>query len=303
MKPVYWDDPDPRVVFDNPNFYWGDPAYLLEPGDEGYVELHPGDPGYVPPAPPPRRHRRRPSSAKPVEANAEPHPTMNPLRYIVYMINNLYTAKVHLREAVKEGEFLDTLAARSQLTRVQVEKVITEQFALFVEHARHGRPVDFILRRFRMLPSAGGRYQGPDPDNMDVCDTLSFSVIVHPEEIDKMRDSCPLEKAGEAGENAPEVDSIRARPGNVLNKYGVGTTAFTEVNGNNFRDRRADAPWPTAALVDEDGSNPVPLPVADCTPTRLVLGGAPAGTTGTKFLKVTGFDGNFTVDDEPLTAL
>lgn len=52
MKPVFWNDPDPRVRWGNPNLRWGSPSYLLEPGDPGYVELQPGQPGYVPPSPP-----------------------------------------------------------------------------------------------------------------------------------------------------------------------------------------------------------------------------------------------------------
>jgi hypothetical protein len=34
VKTVYWDT---NEVFDNPNLRWGNPAYLLEPGDPGYV--------------------------------------------------------------------------------------------------------------------------------------------------------------------------------------------------------------------------------------------------------------------------
>jgi len=41
MRTAYWDSGDPEMYFDNPNLRWGSPAYLLEPGD----------PGYVPPAP------------------------------------------------------------------------------------------------------------------------------------------------------------------------------------------------------------------------------------------------------------
>jgi hypothetical protein len=35
MKYVFWNDPDPRVVFGNKNLRWGTPSYLLEEGDEG----------------------------------------------------------------------------------------------------------------------------------------------------------------------------------------------------------------------------------------------------------------------------
>ena len=54
MKIWVWGDTDPRVVWGNKNLRWGEPGYLLEPGDPGYVELQPGEPGYVPPAPAPK---------------------------------------------------------------------------------------------------------------------------------------------------------------------------------------------------------------------------------------------------------
>ena len=41
MKPVYWDSGE---CFDDPNIYWGDPAYKLEPGDPGYVPPFPSVP-------------------------------------------------------------------------------------------------------------------------------------------------------------------------------------------------------------------------------------------------------------------
>jgi hypothetical protein len=41
MKLVSWDDPDPRVVWDNPNLRWGDPSFLLEEGDPGWVPWPP----------------------------------------------------------------------------------------------------------------------------------------------------------------------------------------------------------------------------------------------------------------------
>ena len=37
MRIATFDSADPEMYFDNPNLRWGDPAYLLEPGDAGYV--------------------------------------------------------------------------------------------------------------------------------------------------------------------------------------------------------------------------------------------------------------------------
>lgn len=270
-EPLRWDQPGATW-----NGFWPDPA----------------------PPPPPKPRRRSKFSVS--ELNLPPN--MQPFRYLIYLIRGIFTAKPALRPAMSEGDYLDTLATRSGLTRAQVEGLITAQSALHVELARQGIPVDFILKRFRMVPSCGGRYTGPDPDDADVCATLAFSIAIHPDEIDKMRAGCPLEKTGEAGELGPVVESVRSRPGKLLNKYGVGTAGGTEVNGRDFRESRADAEWPVAELVPVAGGAAIPLGVLDCTPTRLVLGGAPAGTTGAYFLKITDAGDHFTTWDQELTA-
>jgi hypothetical protein len=41
MKTVTWDS---NFHFDDPNLRWGDPVYLLEPGDPGYVDPLPPQP-------------------------------------------------------------------------------------------------------------------------------------------------------------------------------------------------------------------------------------------------------------------
>ncbi len=251
------------------------------------------------PPKPPSKPKRHPN----ISVNELNLPNnMQPFRYIIYLIKGIFTAKPSLRPAMSEGDYLDSLATRSALTRPQVEAFITAQSALHVELARQGIPVDFVMRRFRILPSCGGRYTSPNPDSADVCATLSYSLVIHPDEIDKMRVSCPMEKIGEAGELGPIVESVRSRPSNVISKYGVGLTGGTEVNGKDFRHRQANAAWPTAELVPVAGGTALPLAVLDCTSTRLVLGGAPAGTTGAYYLKVTDADEHFTTYDQELTA-
>lgn len=41
MRTAYFDSGDPEMHFDNPNLRWSEPAYLLEPGDVGYVAPFP----------------------------------------------------------------------------------------------------------------------------------------------------------------------------------------------------------------------------------------------------------------------
>jgi len=41
MRTAYWDSNDPEMYWDNPNLRWGSPSYLLEKGDEGYVDPFP----------------------------------------------------------------------------------------------------------------------------------------------------------------------------------------------------------------------------------------------------------------------
>ena len=41
MRIATFDSGDPEMYFDNPNLRWADPAYLLEPGDPGYVNPFP----------------------------------------------------------------------------------------------------------------------------------------------------------------------------------------------------------------------------------------------------------------------
>ena len=56
MKPLLWDSINPFTgtpfTFDDPNLFWGDPAYYLEPGDSGFVPY----PGQIitPPTPKPK---------------------------------------------------------------------------------------------------------------------------------------------------------------------------------------------------------------------------------------------------------
>ena len=60
MRTLSWDDG--TLFFDDPNAYWGDPSYVLEPGD----------PGYVVPAPPPGTQSASTKGKHSMSSNATP---------------------------------------------------------------------------------------------------------------------------------------------------------------------------------------------------------------------------------------
>ena len=268
--------------------------------------LMPGDPDYTPYPGEKVRHKHRPRP--PSSHNTEtPHliitNIMQPFRYIIYLIKSLFTARADLREAMSGDQFLDTLATRTGRTRAECEDFLQKQFALQVELARQGIPVDFVLNLFRILPVAAGRYPNANPDGPSVRGNLRYGIIVHPNEIAKMQDGTPVEKTDEKAGTVPVVEGIHATPSGALHCYGVGTMAGSEADGEFFREGFYNAPKPTAALVDENGGSPIPIAVLYCTPSHLVLGGAPAGTTGVKFLKITAGYGDepFTICPDPIT--
>jgi hypothetical protein len=57
MRTLYWDSHDRDAVWGNPNLRWGDPSYILEPGDPGYVPWSPPGSPQPKPKPKPRQHQ------------------------------------------------------------------------------------------------------------------------------------------------------------------------------------------------------------------------------------------------------
>lgn len=119
MKPLRWNDPDPRCVWGNPNLRWGSPSVLLEPGDPGYVELQPGQPGYVPPeeAPKPKRRRHLPPATAPLSAQTEnqnpPYTMSTTLQYdVIPLAGGEYTTRVINREDINTPQLVDLVVAQ-----------------------------------------------------------------------------------------------------------------------------------------------------------------------------------------------
>ena len=65
MRTTYWDS---GLTWDDPNLYWGDPSYLLEKGDPGWVN-DPNSASYVPPSTKPKKRKYMASNPTPDPLN------------------------------------------------------------------------------------------------------------------------------------------------------------------------------------------------------------------------------------------
>jgi hypothetical protein len=105
MRTVHWDD---GSRWDDPNLRWGDPSYMLEPGD----------PGYVAPEPPPRM---KPKTKRKYMAS---NPTPTRLDELLAGGEDLCDGLT--QHAVAIGVKQNTLA----LTRADLDALIATQNAL-----------------------------------------------------------------------------------------------------------------------------------------------------------------------------
>ena len=303
MKTLYWDSGDPLDCFDNPNCRWGDPSYRLEPGDPGYVVWFP--PGYVPPAPERKKKPRRRSTLSAAE-NPQPSNTMA-FQYIIIPNpknpQRPFRARPVLDTQVSADQFLNDVAADAQVTREIVEKVLTSLSKVTVGNMRQNKPLAHALGLFRATPTMSGSFATNEPNAEEVKAGIGFALIVGPEAEAAMLDGLTVEKADEVGTVKPEVETVTLSPGGTPNKYS--TTAGLKCSGDHFRGSGSNQPWPGVYLLDASLANPIQLTVIACSQTELLIAPVPAGTTGSKRLKVVaGWDSDIeTIYSQPLTAI
>lgn len=302
MKTWHWDDPDPRFVWGNVNLRWGEPGYLLEPGDLGYVQLNPGDPGYQAPEPQPKRRRRTSSSE--VSQPTNPPSPMSFQFIIVPNPNNAvrpFRARVKLGPQVDEDELLAAVAADSGVSRADVEKVLQSTSKVTVGFVRQTRPLAHVLGLFRAIPTISGSFATNEPSADEIKAGVGFSLVVGPDAAEAMTDGLTVEKVGEEGAIKPELENLVLSPGGQTGKYS--TTKALKGSGDHFRGSGTSQAWPTAVLLDDTLANPIPLTVFMCSQTEILIGPAPAGTTAPKRLKLTaGWDSSIEyLYPQPLT--
>jgi hypothetical protein len=203
-----------------------------------------------------------------------------------------FRARAKLGPTVAEDEFLDAVtadAADPAITRAIVEKVLTSASRVTVGHMRDTRPVDHVLGLFRAIPSVSGSFLTNEPSTDEVKAGVGFTLVVGSDAQAAMTDGLTVEKVGETGIIKPEIENIVLSPGGTPNAYSL--TAAMKCSGDHFRGSGPNQAWPHAYLLDASLANPIPLTVFMCSQTEILIGPPPAGTSGSKRLKlVAGWD-------------
>lgn len=210
-----------------------------------------------------------------------------PLPYVIFPNptgTHPFRGRVKLGPQVEADEFLTAVATDAGVDRATIEKVIRSVFKIAIGFARIGRPIGLILGLFRARPTISGSFPTNNPSADQIKQGVHFSVSTGPEADAMMTDDLSVEKVDEEGTVAPEVESLVLSPGGQSGKYS--TVAAHRAGGSNFRGSGQNQVWPTCFLVDQNFANPIALTVYACSQTEMLLSPAPAGTTGTKYLKV-----------------
>jgi hypothetical protein len=280
MKPVTWDS---GVTWDDPNLRWGDPSYLLEPGDEGYV----APPGTPLPEPPRKKKTFRPRAKTQTHATPNLNPsTMPTFKYnVAPNSNGGFTTRPVLGEPATSDFILAQIAAKSGATPEACTAVLNATRDTILECAQGCAYATSVLGWLRFRPTSGGSQPAPDafdnPDEINASVALSFTA----DTITGWRSTLTLESQGEIGKTTPYVASIESMENGQEDHYTAGT--MIGINGNNLRFNKADL---TQGVFIRTGNNPevrlaVYGPITPTSITALI----PTGTAGAQTVRVAAY--------------
>jgi len=278
VKILYWDSDDPLDVMDNPNLYWGDPSYRLEPGDPGYVEWFP--PGYTPPRPAPPR-RTTPKLLRPNPYPDNRPDTMEPYLFITRTgtQNQVTTARVSRGTRTTEEVYAE-VQARLGTTPPTVPLVIKTFIETVLDQTTEGwtiEPIEDLLGFF--LP-CGGSFE--DTDFQPNFDNMAHKPAANYGDTGRSRvaGSISYEGQGHQGRHKPEIIRVTDNWTGQVDHYTAGKSVridlgnkkarleFDRAGGSKVEFRKADG-----TLVEAtDYSAPGP---------KEINAQVPAGTTGT----------------------
>ena len=240
---IRFDMQDSRVVWGNPNLRWGEPSYLLEPGDAGYVQLQPGQPGYqAPPKPPKKKKPFRRKAKSETAPNPTPSPTntMPTFKYNgVPKSNGGFTTRVLLGDEWDDATVDAAVAAATSLTAAQCSAVLKAYLAQWQlcaagcawKHDSHG-----ILS---IRPTSGGSAATPDDFHNAQDINANLSIVITPEVKDDFQASLTIESQGQIGLLVPEIDSIIDLFDGAEDAYTPGE--LFQISGSNLGIDKTDA--------------------------------------------------------------
>lgn len=277
MRPIRFDE-DPPLRFDNPNLRWGDPSYLLEPGDPGYVPP-------VPPPHPPSVPAKRQKAKIPPPTNL---PTMSDtFQYITRPTSTGTgtTTQPVYRGTKTKAELLAEITSRIGATPLTLELALRTHHEVVIDWTTQGwkiEPLDDLIG-YRL--TIGGSVPTGGPEAWDF-DTMNADLNCHWGEAGEVRSRAlfSAEKVGEQSRSAPVFVEVFDSETKEANHYeaGKGLTCrfsnrkfeFSVADGCKMRFRKADN-----TFVDAAGYPFIKGTTVVCTP--------PTGLTGTVHIEAT----------------
>lgn len=221
MRVAKWDDPSLR--YDDVNFYWGDPSYVLEPGDPGYQP-----PTVTPPpaAPPPKKkpfRRKTAALEKPTEPNSTNQTIMSTFQYnIAPLSSGGFTTRAVRGEAVAEATLTQAIAQATGTTPETVAAVIQAFGAQILQHAAVSNWSPSLYGCFTFRPTSGGKGALPTDFHNAADINADVALSLTPDKIADWQAGLSLENLGEVGKLTPMIDSIINLSNNGINTYSAG---------------------------------------------------------------------------------
>lgn len=300
---------DSRVVYDSPNVKFMDGrGVLLEPGDEGYVQLAPGTPGYqapVQPAPKPKRKPlgRRSALSTKTQSTHNTMPDDDSFHYNVgpagggrwrprAEIQGKQTPEQHIAAIIAKCTAAGITGATAPLT----EAILGFSDEETIDRAKATFSIDYPGGYRRMIPSASGSQAAPEFEG--TYDNLGPDAVVYLTRKGKERFAAGFTSV--LGEVRSEKTAVIARVVNVFNgsedtyKVGKGQRVEGEdLDGMGKYHATTDPEHPEwagtgAFYISQTDASVVQVPWEDFItkkPSELAWI-TPAGLTGPQTLKI-----------------
>lgn len=275
------------MVWGNKNLRWGEPGYLLDPGDPEYVELQPGEPGYVPPSEPKRKRHRRALSQN-ISTNLNLTPSMDDkFHFNVIPLpgsTRVTTRAVH-QDDLLTGELVTTAKAALDargvtLTPEQITAVGEELAKVRIAALARGRVVRRAFGYFTDESTCGGSHE--DADFTATVDNMNANVRgrLSPDGLALFDSLLAFQREGVLGGKTPVVTRV----------YDGATRATDRITlGGPFRIGGPDGfgPEPAAGattlglFLERDGGTPVRIGMFSKWTESQIYGSWPAAISGT----------------------